>query len=134
MKSVNTITVPMPDRALNAHPTHGGKWVKTSATKRARNSSAILWAASGRPEKPYEQATVHYSFFLPDKRRRDEQNLKQMLKPTIDGAVDAGIIVDDSIWNLRDALPSDVQVDKQNPRVVITIRQSLLPPDGGQQV
>lgn len=134
MKTVHCITVPMPDPALNAHPSHGGKWLKTSATKRARNSAAILWTASGKPAVPHTYATVHYAFYLPDKRRRDEQNLKQMLKPTIDGAVDAGIIEDDSIWNLRDALPSHVAIDKNNPRVTITISQVHNSPDGSQQV
>lgn len=118
------ITIPMPSADLNAHPSHGGKWRKTNATKTARQSAWSRWKATGKPETPYEQATIHYAFFLPDKRRRDEQNLKQSLKPTVDGAVDAGIIADDSLWHLRDALPSHFEIDKKNPRVVLTIQQS----------
>lgn len=36
------------------------------------------------------------TFVVPDRRRRDEQNCLQMLKPAFDGLVDAGVLVDDN--------------------------------------
>ena len=75
-----------------------------SSTAQVREDAAMLWRQDmqrkddpQRLEMPLECA-VHASvtFVLPDKRRRDLDNLVALVKPLLDGAVDAGIMVDDS--------------------------------------
>ena len=46
--------------------------------------------------KPMNKVSVTFEFYLPDKRRRDLDNLGFAAKFVLDGLVNAGILVDDS--------------------------------------
>jgi len=63
---------------------------------------------------------VTYSFFCPDNRRRDEANMVQAMKPTLDGIVDSGLIEGDH-WQAMTIYGVFTVVDKENPRVEIRI-------------
>ncbi len=81
------------DPRLHAH-SKGGWFQKARATKTARAMAKLLAMDSGN--KPIKgKARVDYTFFVPDRRRRDEANLVQAAKPLIDGVVDAGMISGD---------------------------------------
>jgi Holliday junction resolvase RusA-like endonuclease len=60
-------------------------------------------------------------FYWPDKRRRDDDNASASLKAYRDGVADAGLVSDDS--SIR-ALPAVLDMDKQNPRVQITLTRT----------
>lgn len=48
-------------------------------------------------DPPLEKVRVVVTFHFPDRRRRDPHNyVPHVLKPVIDGMVDAGVVVDDS--------------------------------------
>lgn len=49
---------------------------------------------------PLKRALVAVTFTVPTKGRRDMDNLLATLKPLLDGMVDAGVVVDDSIATL----------------------------------
>lgn len=49
--------------------------------------------------------TAHVTFVVPDKRRRDLDNLSASMKAAWDGIVDAGVLVDDSSEHLQHAAP-----------------------------
>lgn len=54
-----------------------------------------------RSPLPWVEA-VSFHFRLPDKRRRDLDNLLASIKHGVDGAlVDSGLLEDDSLWNIR---------------------------------
>ena len=54
----------------------------------------------GLPWLPLRLATMRVTFILPTKRRYDLDNLLATLKPELDGIVDSGLLVDDSIYVL----------------------------------
>lgn len=46
-------------------------------------------------------ATILLTFMLPNKQRRDIDNLIAGFKAGLDGIVDSGLLADDSVWLLR---------------------------------
>jgi Holliday junction resolvase RusA-like endonuclease len=70
---------------------------KDTAKKVAEQAVAEWEAKHGLRWRTVRRASVSVAFGLPDKRRRDLDNLIASCKPLIDGIVDAGVIVDDSI-------------------------------------
>ena len=72
---------------------------------------------SSRPN--FERAIVHYEFFVPDDRQRDEGNLIYQCKPLIDGCVDAGIIAGDH-WQVLSTGHVKTTIRKGNPGVRLT--------------
>lgn len=93
----------LPDRDLNPnkrlHP------MQLYAAKRNAKEEAIaLVLKQGKPAVPYERATITITWVAKDKRRRDCDNLFAALKATIDGLVEAGLIVDDSAMHVSYAL------------------------------
>lgn len=71
--------------------------------------------------KPPVEATV--TFVLPDKRRRDMDNLLASLKPMWDGLVDAGLLGDDSHDKLRLSAPQ-VRVEKGQQYVELALKEA----------
>lgn len=67
------------------------------------------------------KAEFEYTFFFPDHRRRDFDNLLLTPKLINDGFVDARVILDDNGENLLIKL-NPFQYDKANPRTEIIIR------------
>lgn len=50
-----------------------------------------------RDQPPLDKVMVVVTFHFPDRRRRDPHNwVQHVLKPCVDGAVDAGVVADDS--------------------------------------
>lgn len=93
-REVNVVSITCRiDKRLHAHAK--GSWFeKARATKKARAMARMLAMEVGnRPIKG--KCIVDYTFFVPDRRRRDEANLIQSSKPIIDGVVDAGMIPGD---------------------------------------
>jgi hypothetical protein len=118
---VNTITITLPPAAASLHAHAKGHWrVKANATKQLRTLAAFLAKASRK--KLTGRVQVHYRFFVPDRRRRDEANLIQSCKPAIDGVVDAGAIEGDH-WEKLTTGSVGVVVDKTSPRVELVFEQ-----------
>lgn len=114
------ITLPLPSKALHAHTS--GHWrAKAAATRTARELACAFGLQSrGRGDRCDYFVRVSYQFFVPDMRVRDTVNLLQGMKPAIDGLVDAGCIYRDD-WRWLQVLEIGVTVDRENPRVEITI-------------
>lgn len=66
------------------------------------------------------RARIHYRFFWETRRRRDAANMIAMMKPAVDGLVDAGLLVDDDIEHLE-APTFEPDYDAAWPRVEITV-------------
>lgn len=125
-----TITLPYPDRGLSPNSRDG--WRK-KAKLTAQYREDCGWAAKSsaywdedsreafmcmkRPMTPPVVADV--TFYVPDKRKRDLDNLCAMLKPAWDGMVDAGLLVGDDSAVFR---VGSVSVEVGKPRVEVVLR------------
>jgi len=123
------ITLGLPHKRLS--PNHkvfskGGMMAKRVAVKRYRDIANTLGyeqaAQSWVIPLPWHKATIRYDFYHKVKRDRDATNLVGSMKPAEDGLVDAEIIVDDNTSVVRHD-PPVMHIDKQNPRVVITVTE-----------
>ena len=114
------ITLRLPDPCLS--PNARVNWrVKHGATKKYRRSAFLLATEQAGACPGLIRATQQATFYYPTKRRRDGDNLLSMLKPVWDGLVDAGVLDDDAGLI---HMPVKVEIDKENPRVEIEIRES----------
>jgi len=124
--TVFAMSLPLPDRALSPNRKNGRHWSVTSdivATARHDAKITVLERLSGKPSPFANDKKSHYRlhiyFVLPDNKRRDLDNLKASLKPSIDGMCDALEIDDNQIV-------SDTQekiVDPSSNQVLILIEQ-----------
>ena len=74
---------------------------KLSKAKKADREEILLMVhQQGRPDAPIEKAHISITWKSKDKRDRDMDNLLSAMKGTIDGLVDAGVMVDDSAKHL----------------------------------
>lgn len=65
-------------------------------------AAKLVWEEIIRRKwQPLARADLIVTFVLPDRRRHDWDNLCSTVKPQLDGIVDAGILLDDSIEVLR---------------------------------
>lgn len=116
------IELPLPHKNLS--PNARCHWrAKAEQTRKHRHWASIRTTAAmnglGWRCKPrWINATVQATFYFKDRRRRDKDNLLASLKSVFDGITDAGIIGDDSGLT---HLPVKVEVDKENPRVVLKV-------------
>ena len=76
-----------------------------------------LYTLKNKPFKPVKQCRLTLFYYFKDKTRRDPDNYSG--KFILDGLVKAGIIYDDSFFNINLVLKASV--GKSNPRLEITI-------------
>jgi len=89
----------LPDPMLS--PNKRPHWRKKHKHASLAKEEAMLRAIkAGRPMNPYEKSHITVTFVAKDKRRRDPDNLIASMKPYIDGIVRAGVIKDDSVFNV----------------------------------
>lgn len=116
------LTLPIPAKELNPNAKcHWGQ--KARCVKAAR---ATAWAEAKRvlatnAEKPpkWKKATMQAVFYCKTAARRDKDNCAASLKAYQDGIADAEVVINDSVIT---PLPVVIKKDKDNPRVVITMK------------
>ena len=114
----HTLTVSIPDKTLS--PNARSHWgAKATAKKNARGEAYIIGLASDLCNQMWEIASTHVVYYHTMNRRRDADNYLARLKSTFDGLADAGIIRNDSGFV---HYPIVFKIDKENPRVEITIK------------
>jgi crossover junction endodeoxyribonuclease RusA len=114
-----TFTLPLPPKALspNARVHWRPKAAAVAAYRRTAKVAGAFVPASQRPA--WSEAVAQLTFYLPDRRRRDRDNLAASMKAAFDGLVDAGILADDAGLHHE---PVRMEIDRERPRVEITIR------------
>lgn len=80
------IRLPWPPKGLTPHAK--GHWRPRAAATRKYRHSAFVLAKQQRVER-MPGAHLEFTYYPPDRRRRDCQNIPAMLKPAIDGIADA---------------------------------------------
>ena len=93
---------------------------KWRCTKAQRDAACKATKDEHVDSGPWQTAEVKAVFYHKTNRRRDGSNFNAMLKGAFDGIVDAGLVVDDDARHWT-TLPPEFYIDKENPRVEITI-------------
>lgn len=99
-------TLPWPPSGLN--PNSRNHWAKTAKLKKQLRSA--WWAqalAQGATKLPSRPLSVSLTFYPPDRRHRDMDNMLASIKAGLDGLADA-IGVDDSKWTLTIAKAEEI--------------------------
>lgn len=114
------ITIKGVPPSLNQFAGRENTWDYRNA--KARWTHAV-WATAlsckERPKEPYQFADVEVMYYFPDRRRHDPDNYSG--KFLWDGLTKARVIADDSFDHIRLHIAGDV--DKREPRTVITVRE-----------
>jgi len=113
------LNLPWPDSRLL--PNRKLHWTLKAAA--ARNARTVAWAIAYAEwgHDTITACTAHVTFYPPDKRRRDLDNLLRACKPYWDGMVDAGLLKDDSC--IRQISVTMGEPDKHNARVEIELSE-----------
>jgi crossover junction endodeoxyribonuclease RusA len=105
MTETLTITLPWPYPTLS--PNARAHWRRIAEVKKIARRDAYFAAKAARCQTiQAEFITARITFFPPDRRARDMDNMVASLKASIDGVAEA-IGIDDSKWNLQLAPISD---------------------------
>lgn len=111
------VVLPLPPKQLS--PNARICWqAKARAVKRYR---ALAHANCYQSARRWKTAEAEAVFYFRDRRRRDRDNLLASLKAAFDGIAAAGVVADDAGIT---HLPVRVEVDRDNPRVEITIKET----------
>lgn len=105
------------EKAARTHWTVGAKLKK-------EYTELVMWECKAQKIKPVqEKARVEVTFYEKD-MRRDSDNVFGGLKYILDGIVNAGILKNDT-RKLVDLYINPVQLDRQNPRIEIKIKELI---------
>lgn len=88
--------------------------------KKARETAALVGKAFKPKSCPWDEATIHMTFYLP--RQNDRDNLIAWMKSSFDGLQDAGIIVDDSGFHMGRV---EQVVQRKERKVVLMICEGI---------
>ena len=127
-----TIEVGLPDRCLS--PNVKAHWAKEYAAKKTLREAVVNTIRIKHPHMvgaQWDQANIQYSFFHPVERTRDDDNHRAMMKAARDafgpetvtskGKINPGVHMVNDDTNISDAAPVLFAIDKEHPRVRITI-------------
>ena len=92
------ITLPWPPKELN--PNARQHWTKLARAKKAYRA-ACAWQAKAQGARRMDVDCLHMTitFFLPDRRHRDMDNMLASIKAGLDGLADV-LCVNDRTWAL----------------------------------
>lgn len=134
---MRTATFTMPGTPRSSNPTSGRHW----STLRSNRGSQWNWhdraaialaLARHRGEwdgRIFDRCQITFRFFVPDRRVRDLDGLLFGLKGAID-AMKHRVFPDDDVWHVQGMHPVLGGLDRNNPRVEITVTE--LCQDGGE--
>lgn len=117
-----TVKLSIPPRELspNTPRVHWAAKMRAVRAYRGKAHGLSRMEIEGRPE--HKEATSQVRWFTKTKRRPDADNALSMLKSAFDGITDSGFLSNDLGLT---HLPIIFAVDKENPRVEITITPNL---------
>lgn len=114
-------TIELPFPPLNLNEQRRQHW----AVKRREiaNVRQITWGLVRNARVPsFGQVEVRLTFFPPDRRRRDEDNIVATLKPVCDALVDARVVPDDTPDRMVKHMPRVGPKDESGRgRLVLTV-------------
>ncbi len=118
------IFLPPTDAKLNAH--NKGHWRSKLQAVNKRRAYARLMTRSAMNKfnilEKWKRASLSYRFFVPNNIQRDRVNMMQQEKASVDGVVDAGLIVGDH-WQVLEIVSCEVIIRKLNPGTVLIFKR-----------
>lgn len=112
------LRLPWPDKALSSNArTHWAK--RARAVKTYRHNAG--WIARSHMVCPDPAADLTFTYYPPDRRKRDPQNMPHMLKAAIDGIADA-MGCDDH--QFRCVFPSEFEEPVKGGAVLVHVRRA----------
>ena len=105
---------------------HGEVWVAWCRWCRYEGYDQVgVYTTLPHPSMPWPKAKVTITLYFKDRRRRDEDNMRQGLKYAVDGLVATGIIEDDEWYPHRKCVlePLVGKYDKEKPRTEIEVEE-----------
>jgi len=111
------IVLPWPTKELGSNSrTH---WrAKAAKVKAYRQAAAVLTRQSWVGHLP--EATLEFTFYPPDRRKRDLHNMPSAMKAAIDGIAD-GMKCDDNLFKV--VWPTEFSEPVKGGSVVVTIKE-----------
>ena len=125
MQESITIVIPIPNKILSPNcmiASQRGRFMRAAAAKKCRRLAKAAVEEEQLETLPWNFVELRPSFYFKINRKRDRNNYMSMLKSTIDGIVDAGLIPDDNSEHIREHWP-EMLIDKNDPRVEILIER-----------
>lgn len=119
-----------------ANPNANSHYFTRSKVRREQREEMIAYVLEqGRPKTPFNKAHITITWYAKDKRKRDVDNLLSAMKGSIDGLVEAGVLVDDSAQHLSYSLyyqsGNDVTENKTTILVVEITEEDSFPQGWG---
>ena len=117
------IKIVIPDIPSSMNVYNGRKNVWKYRKDKQDWKDLVMWIAkaAGAPDKPYQKAVVHITYFFPTKGRRDPDNYSG--KFILDGLTAAGVVADDSFGHIDLLLSGDY--DKESPRTEVEVIEEI---------
>lgn len=109
-----SLTLPFPPSTNNLFVTMGRKRVSSPQARAYAKTVSEHVRDLRAPQAPAGELRAVIAAWVPDRRRRDVENL---LKAPIDGLVKAGVMADDSL--IVDLRIYRAGLDRQNPRITV---------------
>lgn len=94
---------------------------KAKLTREVRNWAGLLFRTARFADIPLR---VELTWYVNDRRKRDEENVIPTLKAICDGLVDAGVVPDDTPQYMRKEMPRVVFDRNTDKRLVLTLSSS----------
>ena len=107
-----------------ANPNSNSHFYIRSRVRREQHEQMLGYVLEqGRPDTPFEKAHITITWRAKDKRKRDIDNLLSAMKGSIDGLVEADVLVDDSAKHLSYTLFYEWGDDVTENETIIEIKQ-----------
>ena len=103
MRWMRIVLPDLPPREANPN-SHSHHYTINKVRAKQHEEMIAYVLEQGRPDTPMERAHITITWRAKDKRTRDIDNLLASMKGSIDGLVEAGVIVDDSAKHLSYSL------------------------------
>lgn len=116
------IKIPFPAAELMPNRKNGRHWGEINAARaKAKQDGYLLAKAAKRHDFDHEFLPLSLVFYMPDKRRRDADNLLAACKPALDG-IAAALGVDDSRFK---PIHVDWAIGEKPGAVIVSICEPL---------
>lgn len=93
------VTLPFPNKELNPNNANGKHWSVTAGLRKKAHADGFWLARQAARQIGWmpvaSELPLRVTFEVPDRRRRDRDNLLAAIKPSLDGVADA-LGIDDS--------------------------------------
>jgi len=86
---------------------------------------ALAYNQNPTHEVMFRKAKIHVRAIFPTAHFPDPDNFQAMLKPSLDGIVDAKILENDRIENVRYVQPFVYEISKREPRLILEIEEDI---------